>query len=105
MVDAESEHIVQSAIDAMISQSSITVILIAHRLSTVRGADRILVIKDGSVVESGNHAQLLARPEGAYAKLVARQMNSTLSSGQPSRRASEPNLSGVLPELAPASDR
>ena len=58
-LDAESEHIVQSAIDSMIEQSSMTVILIAHRLSTVRNADRILVIQDGGVAESGNHTQLL----------------------------------------------
>ena len=73
-LDAESEHIVQTAIDAMISQSSMTVLLIAHRLSTVRNADRICVIKGGTVAESGTHAALIARNDGEYARLVNRQM-------------------------------
>ena len=48
--------------------SLIEVIIIAHRLSTVRGADRILVVKDGDVVEQGTHEQLLAM-NGAYSEL------------------------------------
>ena len=86
-LDAESEHIVQSAIDSMIEQSSMTVLLVAHRLSTVRNADRICVIKGGGVAESGTHSELLARPDGEYAKLVQRQMqqggDSGSASGQP----------------------
>lgn len=96
-LDAESEHIVQSAIDAMIEQSSMTVIVIAHRLSTVRNADRILVIREGVVAESGSHVELLGRADGIYAKLVQRQMQSSSgqASGHASRNASSANLSGL----------
>ena len=50
-----------------------TSVVIAHRLSTVVGADRVVVIDGGQVVESGTHAELLARG-GAYARLVERQV-------------------------------
>lgn len=53
-----------------------TVLVIAHRLSTVERADNILVIDKGSVVEQGNHAELMARG-GLYCKLVQRQIQGT----------------------------
>jgi len=114
-LDAESEHMVQSAIDHMIesarqrqqsssssSSSSLedtdgaggtgtggpmSVMIVAHRLSTIRNADIIFVIKDGRVVEQGKHSELLFKnnnnnnnnnnnkEDGAYASLVRRQMN------------------------------
>ncbi|CAN0028290.1 unnamed protein product, partial [Ectocarpus sp. 8 AP-2014] len=58
-LDAESEHLVQHAIDNMISRGGMTVILIAHRLSTVKRADKIVVIRSGQVVEEGTHEELL----------------------------------------------
>ena len=52
-----------------------TVIIIAHRLSTVRRADSILVLEKGQVVERGTHTELLAR-EGRYARFYAQQFQS-----------------------------
>jgi len=87
-LDAESEHVVQAAIDTMISHQSMTVLVIAHRLSTIRNADRILVISGGRVSESGAHAELLGLPNGEYAKLVARQMQGSNGSRDSSKAAS-----------------
>ena len=46
-----------------------TVLIVAHRLSTVRNADLIYVVQDGHVVEQGNHDELIANPRGAYSTL------------------------------------
>jgi ATP-binding cassette subfamily C protein CydCD len=70
-LDALSEAHVRAALTALMVDR--TTIVIAHRLSTIRAADLILVLDAGSVVESGTHAQLIAR-RGAYARLVDRQM-------------------------------
>jgi len=76
-LDADSEAVVQEALDrTMVGR---TVLVIAHRLSTVQGADRIVVIKKGTVVEMGTHEDLLDR-QGAYALLVKRQMTRSQSS-------------------------
>lgn len=69
-VDTITEQKIQSAIDTVIRGR--TSIVIAHRLSTVRNADLILVVKDGKIVESGKHRELL-RQRGAYYKLYTRQ--------------------------------
>ncbi|MEV5651773.1 ABC transporter ATP-binding protein [Nocardia sp. NPDC052254] len=65
-LDTESEVAVQEAIDALVAQK--TVIVIAHRLSTVAAADQILVLADGEVAERGTHDELLARP-GRYSAM------------------------------------
>jgi subfamily B ATP-binding cassette protein MsbA len=65
-LDTESEQLVQEAIDRLVQDR--TTIVIAHRLSTIRSADRIYALKDGRIVESGNHDQLLAAG-GVYADL------------------------------------
>ena len=75
-LDAESEAVVQAAIDSMIEQGGMTVLVVAHRLSTIRNADRIVIISAGAVKESGKHDELLAL-KGEYANLVARQMHSS----------------------------
>lgn len=80
-LDAESEHMVQEAIDHMLEAgrsedgySGMMVLIVAHRLSTIRNADIIFVIKDGQVIEEGNHEDLIDKPDSAYASLVQRQM-------------------------------
>ncbi|ESO84652.1 hypothetical protein LOTGIDRAFT_179605 [Lottia gigantea] len=76
-LDSESEHVVQQAIYSNVKGR--TVLIIAHRLSTVESADRIIVINQGQVAEEGRHEELLARG-GMYANLVKRQLN-TLDMG------------------------
>jgi ATP-binding cassette subfamily B protein len=69
-LDSESEAAVQQALDTALEGR--TALVIAHRLSTVRHADRILVVDDGRIVQSGSHEQLLARG-GLYADLYRTQ--------------------------------
>jgi ABC-type multidrug transport system fused ATPase/permease subunit len=78
-LDAESERCVQLALDAAAASGRHTVLLVAHRLSTVRGCGTIAVVADGGVVESGSHEQSLARGStgGIYARLIARQMEAS----------------------------
>jgi ABC-type multidrug transport system fused ATPase/permease subunit len=70
-LDAESEHQVQQALDKLISSGEQTIVIVAHRLSTVRDADEIIVMKSGEVKERGKHSELLAL-NGVYSKLVGR---------------------------------
>jgi ABC transporter fused permease/ATP-binding protein len=70
-LDSESELLVQQALDGLMRGR--TSVIIAHRLSTVRGADRIFVIDAGQVAETGTHAELLARDGGKYRTLVELQ--------------------------------
>ena len=69
-LDSDAERQVQAALDSLMSGR--TTLVIAHRLSTVVNADLIHVIEDGKVVESGRHAELLAKAKG-YARLYAMQ--------------------------------
>jgi ATP-binding cassette, subfamily B, bacterial MsbA len=71
-LDTESERRIQSALDKLVRDR--TTLVIAHRLSTVEGADRIIVMEDGRIAESGTHTELLAR-EGVYAQLYRMQFN------------------------------
>ena len=60
-----------------------TAFVIAHRLSTVRRADKIVVLETGRIVEIGRHEELLAKPDGVYAKLYARQAFGATVRGRP----------------------
>lgn len=66
-LDSESEKLVQEALEYLMAGR--TSIVIAHRLSTVRHADRIFVLDDGRLVEEGTHDQLIAIPDGKYRSL------------------------------------
>jgi ABC transporter fused permease/ATP-binding protein len=70
-LDAESEHLVKEALDRLMQNR--TTLIIAHRLSTVKDADRVLVLADGNLVQEGTHQNLL-QEEGIYRKLVQMQL-------------------------------
>ena len=70
-LDAESERLVQEALANLMKGR--TTLVIAHRLATVRDADRILVLDGGEVRETGTHEELLQRPGGVYSRLYELQ--------------------------------
>jgi ATP-binding cassette subfamily B protein len=78
-LDSESESLVQQALNGLMQGR--TSVIIAHRLSTVRRADCIYVVKAGEVVETGTHAELIAQPDGLYRTLSELQ----LDLGEPER--------------------
>src|SRR5690606_5155 len=69
-LDTQSEKLVQDALEKMMSNR--TSVIIAHRLSTIVNADRIIVLEDGKIKESGTHTELLNR-NGIYSKLIQLQ--------------------------------
>ena len=69
-LDTESEHLVQTAIDNLVAER--TVLVIAHRLTTVENADSILVMDSGQIIASGTHQELLSQ-EGLYTRLYNKQ--------------------------------
>jgi ATP-binding cassette subfamily B protein len=71
-LDTESERLVQQALES--AMKGRTTIVVAHRLSTVQRADRIIVMDEGRIVEQGNHATLMAQG-GLYAKLARLQFS------------------------------
>jgi ABC transporter fused permease/ATP-binding protein len=70
-LDSESEALVQQALDKLLAGR--TAIIIAHRLATVRQCDRIYVLQNGVVAESGSHEDLMQKPQGAYRRLAELQ--------------------------------
>ncbi len=72
-LDAESERLVQDALDVLMLNR--TSLIIAHRLSTVRKADTILVINNGQIVETGTHEELIVNRDGLYSHLVKMQLS------------------------------
>eukprot|EP00261_Vitis_vinifera_P007089 XP_002275169.4 PREDICTED: ABC transporter B family member 11-like [Vitis vinifera] len=75
-LDAESERVVQDALDRIMVGK--TTLVVAHRLSTIKGADLIAVVKNGLIAEKGNHESLMNIKNGRYASLVA--LHATASS-------------------------
>jgi len=79
-LDAASERIVQASIDALQKRKAQTTVAIAHRLGTIRNADKICVISSGSIVETGTHDELYAA-NGLYADLFRLQMTASSEEG------------------------
>ena len=90
-LDAESELLVQDALQTLMRNR--TSFVIAHRLSTVRRADAIIVLERGRVAEIGRHDELLARPGGVYAKLYALQIFETRATPHASAAGRVPSVS------------
>lgn len=97
-VDAENEAVIQEALDRLMAER--TVLILAHRLSSIIDCDRILALDQGRIVESGRHQELLAR-DGVYHRLMAEQVRETagftanghLNNGQ--RKTSEDVATGL----------
>ena len=100
-LDAESELLVQDALSQLMLNR--TSFVIAHRLSTVRRADAIIVLEDGRVREIGRHEELLADPDSHYARLYAMQFfdrtPAAVASGSPAGVAGAPAV-GLVPVRA-----
>jgi subfamily B ATP-binding cassette protein MsbA len=79
-LDAESEFLVQRALADL--EKGRTVLVIAHRLATVKHADRVVVIHGGRIVETGRHAELMARTDGIYQGLARLQMLDVAGNGR-----------------------
>ncbi|MGG1612641.1 ABC transporter ATP-binding protein [Paenibacillus sp. FSL K6-2441] len=92
-LDNESEELIQSSIERFCKGK--TIIMIAHRLSTVVHADRIFVVRKGTIVESGSHEELLQK-NGYYKELYLKQNPAGMAAerGEPSDRAAEPVMAG-----------
>ena len=100
-LDAENEALVQAAL-ARLRQGR-TTLVIAHRLATVRDADRIVVMQDGRAVEQGTHAALMAA-DGLYARLVRTQaFGAETVAGRPSYPPGLPGRSSSTPPSAISS--
>ena len=72
-LDNESEAVVQEALNKLMESQDQTCVVIAHRLTTIRNADRIAFIADGKVKEVGTHEELMEKPRGRYKRLVESQ--------------------------------
>jgi ATP-binding cassette subfamily B protein len=73
-IDSETERAIQEAIATLVEGR--TTIAIAHRLATLRNADRLIVVEDGKIIEQGTHEELLAVEDGHFSKLVRIQAES-----------------------------
>ncbi|MFT5726767.1 MAG: ABC-type multidrug transport system fused ATPase/permease subunit [Desulforhopalus sp.] len=73
-LDAESEDLVQKALNNLMHGR--TVLIIAHRLSTVKDTDRVIVLDQGEIVEEGHHNELIKNQDGMYFNLVQKQLSS-----------------------------
>lgn len=92
-LDAESEALIQEALDRFAHQR--TTVVVAHRLSTIKNANRVLVLQEGEIIEEGTHAELIARG-GLYLDLYQRQYALEVRGGS----ADQPAVAATLAPLA-----
>lgn len=101
---AESELVVQEALDNILDKKKLTTVIIAHRLSTIRNCDIINVLVYGELLESGTHDELMEKG-GYYKKLVEKQDGTKNNSESNSAISSRNNSTDDLVGLANASDK
>ena len=73
-LDAEIENEVQKSLENLIKEKKMTTIIIAHRLSTVKNADKIIFLNKGEIAESGTHEELVKK-NGEYKQLMSKQLS------------------------------
>ena len=78
-MDTKTEKIIQNALATLTKGK--TTIMIAHRLSTLRDADKLIVIEHGKVAEEGTHKELLSKEDGVYHKLYTLQLEALKNAG------------------------
>lgn len=100
-LDMHSERLVQVSVDALAKAHRQTILIVAHRLSTISGADRILVLDNGMIAEDGPHSELIQNPAGIYSQLVKAQMASE-ANDQPEHSSRHESMSGVGHEVTTA---
>ncbi len=100
-VDAENEAVIQQAIDRLAAGR--TTLVLAHRLSSVIGADRILVLDKGRVVEEGRHAELIRR-DGPYRRLMGAQAEEREGDIALAEDADEPDAAGEREQIELAAE-
>ena len=98
-LDSESELVVQDALDNILESQKITTVIVAHRLSTIRGCDIINVLVNGVIVESGTHEALMSK-QGYYSQLVIKQDGT--GSGVESRTSSATDLQKLAESESPS---
>lgn len=72
-LDTESERVVQEALDNLVADAKLTTIIVAHRLSTIRGANKICYVDKGKICEVGTYEELMALPGGLFKRLESLQ--------------------------------
>ncbi|KAK2463064.1 hypothetical protein APHAL10511_004719 [Amanita phalloides] len=77
-LDATSERRVNDAIDKILEGRQTTCLFVAHRLSTIARAERIVVLEDGRITESGTYRELIGRPDSRFRALIAAQLSATI---------------------------
>lgn len=102
-LDSESERAVNAALDNLFDTSDMTVILIAHRLSSIAQADRVVLLDGGAVVEDGTYDELISRRDGKFRKMVESQMAKIGEPASVGEENEEPTEQVSEPALAVAS--
>ncbi|KAJ7496824.1 P-loop containing nucleoside triphosphate hydrolase protein [Mycena latifolia] len=100
-LDATSEHRVNDAIDKILRKRHTTCLFVAHRLSTIARAERIVVLEDGGIVESGTYHQLVSRPDSRFRALMAAQLSTAAGEKPTYDFVSEPEVQQAPEEARP----